>query len=185
MIRKTAFYSIFGTAAVTSLLVANADMSVDTSGITFPDGSFQSTAFEGLYGAPDNIYRSGCSVTKSTATSTGRCTVNRAIPAGKRLVIETVTGVGTADNQMLGAAYFSVDGHDSTGAYSVTYSFPWTVQSPDFNSTRDFIGFNFSGRLYVDGPASIVFNAYGGSGTGTNNYSIRYGVSGYLVDITP
>ena len=184
MIRKTAFYSIFGITAVASLIVANADISVDTSGITFPDGSVQSTAFDGLYGSPGNIYRSGCSVNKSTASSIGRCTVDRAIPAGKRLVIETVTGAGTADNYMLGAAYFYVDGHDSTGAYSVLYSFPWTVQSPDF-SDIDFIGFNFSGRLYVDGPASITFNAYGGSSTGSSNYSVKYAISGYLVDIAP
>ncbi|WP_457665061.1 hypothetical protein [Thiolapillus sp.] len=184
MIKQKTFYSILGITAITGLMVANADVSLDTSGITFPDGSFQSTAFEGLYGAPDNIYRSGCSVTKSTATSTGRCTVERAIPDGKRLVIEKVTGAGWTDNYYLGTAYFDLSGNDTSGSYYVSYSFPWSVQNPDFTD-RNFIGFNFSGRLYVDGPASIVFGSYGAAATSNNDYSVSYGVSGYLVDITP
>ncbi|MBK1723811.1 hypothetical protein CKO23_16420 [Thiocystis violacea] len=169
------------------MTAAKADVSLQGAGITFPDGSFQSTAFAGAYGAPEEVFRSGCSVSSSTQTSTGRCTVERSIPEGKRLVIETVTGLGYASDYILGAANLGywVDNGSDTGSLHVRAAFPWIEQAQGF-SPRRYFGFSFSGHLYVDGPETLQFDVYGSSSQGSGSYyNIEYFVSGYLVDMLP
>jgi LysM repeat protein len=78
------------------------------------------------------------------------------IPAGMRLVIETVSGAHTARNRVLAAARLSSTTSDHTLGY-----FPWVQCGPDHDppedaglpqfKERDF-GFNHSVHLYVDGP---------------------------------
>ncbi|KRV48616.1 hypothetical protein AQ490_24040 [Wenjunlia vitaminophila] len=106
-------------------------------------------------------------------TSIGRCVLPAGVPAGKRLVIETVTGHYYADGGVLGPAYMDANG--------VRYGFPWTQCGSLGHDTGDrrFYGFTHQVRLYVDGPATLQFDAYGAAG-GTGQPSGGYSVTGYL-----
>lgn len=181
------FLGILSHVGLLSPATAMADVSIDESGITYPDGNLQTIAYQSIYQSPEEVFHSGCSVTKDTASSLGRCDVGRSIPAGKRLVIETVTGAGWADNYVLGTAYlgYHVANGSDVGSQYVVNGFPWVAQdgSP---SERRFFGFNHPVRLYVDGPRTLQFNVMGGWASGTiTNYSLDYAVSGYLVDLIP
>lgn len=129
--------------------------------------------------AEAGIFRSSCSVDSTTDVSVGRCTLPDTVPAGKRLFIETVTGTYWGDAYVLGAAYLTIAGH--------RYGFPW-VQSGALTSDIDdrrFYGFNHAVKLYVDGPASVRFDAYGGASQGGGSYSATYAVSGRLKPLPP
>ena len=97
--------------------------------------------------------------------------------------IETVTGYYYQDGGVLGAALLSYGdpGH-------VVHAFPW-VQCGSLTGTGDdlrFYGFNHNVRLYIDGPASLQFDADGGSGFGgSGNPSGGYSVSGFLEGLPP
>ena len=112
------------------------------------------------------------------AVSIGRCVLPDSVPAGKRLVLETVTGFYYGDGAELGSAYLTVG--------KFRFAFPWvpcTVPSgPPVN--RRFYGFNHFVKIYVDGPAQLEFDGDGGSFTGAStSYSGTYAVSGHLIDL--
>ncbi|MFF4409860.1 hypothetical protein [Streptomyces sp. NPDC001404] len=120
-----------------------------------------------------NIYRSGGSF--DNTGSAGRVILPDQVPAGQRLIIQTVTGFYAMDNGgVLGAAVLTNNGQ------GLQYAFPWvpcgvsTVASPD----RRFYGFNYSVTLYIDGPATLQFDATGG--TGGPILSGTYTVTGLL-----
>jgi hypothetical protein len=123
------------------------------------------------------LFRTGGPMTNDSA---GRCVLPEKVPAGKRLVIETVTGFYFQDGGVLGAALLSYGdpGH-------VVHAFPW-VQCGALGTgvDRRFYGFNNSVRLYIDGPATLQFDADGGSGFG-NSSSGGYSVSGFLEALPP
>ena len=170
-----------------SMQFAMAGVSIDSAGIVYPDGNLQSVAYKGAYQSPDEVFHSGCKVTSTTATSVGRCQVERTIPSGKRLVIETVTGGGYADYYVLGSAYLGIwaENGSDTGSLYIKNSFPWVTQDNSISSRR-FFGFNHSVHLYVDGPATLQFDAMGAAASGAGYYySVEYAVSGYLVDALP
>jgi LysM repeat protein len=118
-----------------------------------------------------------------TNDSAGRCILPQAVPAGQRLVIETVTGYYYQDGGVLGAALLSFGDPDH-----IVHAFPW-VQSGSLTNTgtdRRFYGFNHSVRLYIDGPATLQFDADGGAGFGgSGNPSGGYSVSGFLEGLPP
>jgi hypothetical protein len=121
-------------------------------------------------------FRAQCDITPSI--SLGNCTFSKSVPAGKRLILETVTGAYDSDGTVLGAAYLTIE--------QIRYTFPWvnigTVGTGD--NIRKFYGFNHYVQLYVDGPAALRFDAAGGGGGGTD-YRGWYSASGYLVDHPP
>jgi hypothetical protein len=125
-------------------------------------------------------YLSTCSMGSSSSASMGRCDLPKSVPAGKRLIIETVTGVYYGDGTVLGAAYLTVS--------RIRFAFPW-VQSGALTAGREdrrFYGFNHYGQIYVDGPQELVFDVYGGASYGSSaSYSGEYAVAGYLVDLPP
>jgi LysM repeat protein len=119
------------------------------------------------------VYRSGGEMINE---SIGRCILPQPVPPGRRLVIETVTGYYYLDGGVIGAAFLSLGG--------LRYAFPW-VQCGSLGlgpTDRRFFGFNHAVRLYVDGPATLQFDADGGSftGGGDNHPSGGYTVTGYL-----
>ncbi len=103
------------------------------------------------------------------------------VPAGKQLILETVTGYYYGDGALIGAAYLSV------GDYS--FGFPWiqwAAPGAVFATDRIWYGFNHNVRIYINGPATLQFDADGGQGGGDPGYSKingAYAVSGHLVDI--
>ena len=106
-------------------------------------------------------------------TSVGRCVLPHRVPAGRRLVLETVTGAYSGDI-VLGAAYLTVNN-------AVQYAFPW-VQCGKPGSptvTARFYGFNHFVHIYIDGPAVLQFDADGAVG-GVKQEDGFYAVSGYL-----
>lgn len=120
------------------------------------------------------VFRSGGRMGSSISDSLGRCKLPDSVPAGKRLVIETVTGYYYGDGALLGTTLLNIAG--------VTYAFPW-VQCGGVGSWpegRSFYGFNHFVHLYVDGPAELQFDAAGGAGGGS--YDGGYSISGYLVN---
>jgi hypothetical protein len=169
--------------AVTNQIVpldGSSGITLDPSGVGFPDGTFQTTAFPGSFTGPAEVFYSSCHVTSSTATSTGRCQLPLTVPAGKRLVIETVTGYGYSQNIILGSAYLS---HSAAGLGTTRTSFPWAQQINPI-SDRRYFGFNHFVHLYADGPATLQFDVAGATSSGTSSYSLDYTVSGYLVDLS-
>lgn len=110
--------------------------------------------------------------------STGRCVLPDAVPKGKRLVLETVTGFYYGDGAEMGSAFLTVG--------QLRFAFPWvqcTAPDPDF-SVRRFYGFNNFVRIYIDGPAQLEFDADGGRGFGgADGIEGTYAVSGHLIDI--
>ena len=121
------------------------------------------------------LYRSGGDMDN---TSAGRCVLPDPVRAGKRLVIETVTGMYYQDGGLLGAAYLTVG--------NLRHAFPW-VQCGSLtggSEDRRFHGFNHYVRLYVDGPATLRFDADGGASFGGgSDPSGSYTVTGYLEDL--
>lgn len=113
-------------------------------------------------------------------TSLGRCVLPDRVPAGRRLVVETVTGMYFADGEVLGAAFLTLGG--------IRYAFPW-VQCGSLGegpTDRRFFGFNHRVRLYVDGPAQLQFDADGGaSHGGSGNPSGSYSLTGHLEGLPP
>lgn len=107
-------------------------------------------------------------------TSLGRCVLPDRVPAGRRLVLETVTGAYSSDI-VLGAAFLTVNNR-------VRYAFPWvqcgTPGSPAIKAR--FYGFNHFVHIYISGPAVLQFDAAGGAGGLDENPSGFYAVSGYL-----
>jgi hypothetical protein len=141
--------------------------------------SFESRAVDARK-TPVAPFRTQCKMSDSSE-SLGRCTLSKSVPAGKRLVLETVTGAYYGDGAVLGAAYLTIKAANEF----VEYAFPW-VQSGALTSNssdRRFYGFNHYVQLYVNGPASLQFDAAGGAFTGSAHYSGWYSVSGYLVDL--
>lgn len=125
-----------------------------------------------------DVFQSGCEFLSETDKSVGRCSLSNAVPAGKSLVLETVTGYYYGDSgATLGAAFLTIAG--------VRHAFPWVQCGSRTSSLEDrrFYGFNHYVRLYIDGPATLQFDAAGAAG-GTS-YSGGYSVSGYLQDIPP
>jgi hypothetical protein len=125
-----------------------------------------------------NVFQSGGDFDQS-GVSIGRCILPDSVPAGKRLVLETVTGFYYGDGAELGAAFLTVG--------SCRFAFPWvqcTAPDSDF-SDRRFYGFNHFVRIYVDGPAQLEFDVDGATegGDPTTGYSGTYAVAGYLVDL--
>ena len=121
------------------------------------------------------LYRSGGDMDN---TSLGRCVLPDPVPAGKRLVIETVTGVYYQDGGLLGPAYMTIKG--------LRYGFPWVDcgRLTGKGEDRRFFGFNHYVRLYVDGPETLQFDAYGGASFGSgSDPSGSYTVTGYLEDL--
>ena len=113
--------------------------------------------------------------------SIGRCILPDQVPGGRRLVIETVTGFYYSDGGVLGAALLS-----SGDPRHIVHAFPW-VQSGSLTNTgsdRRFYGFNHLVRLYVDGPATLQFDADGAAG-GSGDPSGGYSVSGFLEALPP
>jgi len=81
----------------------------------------------------------------------------------------------------LGAALLS-----SGDPRHIVHAFPW-VQSGSLTNTgsdRRFYGFNHLVRLYVDGPATLQFDADGAAG-GIGDPSGGYSVSGFLEALPP
>ena len=112
--------------------------------------------------------------------SIGRFKFPNKVPPGKRLVIETVTGCYYGDGAVLGPAVLSVEQSDDRLA---NHSFPWVEGGAmsDLKQDRRFFGFNHYVRIYVNGPNSIQFDAFGGSFYGgDSSFSGRYTVSGFL-----
>ncbi len=128
------------------------------------------------------VFRSGARFDTS-APSIGRAVLPDSVPAGKRLVLETVTGYYYGDGAILGAAYLDT----WVGTEVVSYGFPWTQcgGQGDIREERYFYGFNFDVRIYIDGPAELQFDVDGGSFTGSSaSYEGTYAVSGHLVDLS-
>jgi hypothetical protein len=116
-----------------------------------------------------------------TSASIGRCVLPDQVPAGKRLVVETVTGYYHHDGGVLGAALLSYG--DSR---HIVHAFPW-IQCGSLTNTgtdRRFYGFNHFVRLYVDGPATLQFDAHGAAG-GLSSPSGGYSLSGFLEALPP
>jgi LysM domain len=114
-----------------------------------------------------------------TDVSLGRCVLPKTVPAGKRLVIETVTGYYYEDSGILGAALLSYGDPEHT-----QHAFPW-VQCGLYTAVdRRFFAFAHSVRLYIDGPATLQFDADGGAG-GVSNPDGGYSVSGFLEGLPP
>jgi hypothetical protein len=126
------------------------------------------------------VFRSGASFDTS-APSTGRATLPDSVPAGKRLVLETVTGFYYGDGVVLGAAYLDVQAASEV----ISYGFPWVQCGGigDIREDRYFYGFNHDVRIYIDGSATLQFDVDGATFTGPSSYSGRYAVSGHLVDL--
>jgi LysM repeat protein len=112
------------------------------------------------------------------------------IPAGMRLVIETVSGAHTGRNWVLAAARLSSTTSDHTLGY-----FPWIQCGPDHDPPDDYglpqfkeryFAFNHSVRLYVDGPLGSGTSGlkmtcgYRITGIGAYLFSGEYTLSGYL-----
>jgi hypothetical protein len=112
--------------------------------------------------------------------SVGRCVLPDTVPKGKQLVLETVTGFYWGDGALIGAAFLTV------GNYR--FAFPWVQCSAPGATFEDrrWYGFNHNVRIYINGPATLEFDADGGQGGGAPGYtnlSGSYAVSGHLVDI--
>jgi hypothetical protein len=126
----------------------------------------------------NNIFLSGGDF--NDQGSVGRCVLPDTVPQGKQLVLETVTGFYYGDGALVGAAYLTVGGY--------RFAFPWvqcSAPGPTF-ADRRWYGFNHNVRIYINGPATLEFDADGGQGGGTPGYtsiSGSYAVSGHLVDI--
>jgi hypothetical protein len=119
------------------------------------------------------VYQSGGDFDNSG--SIGRCVLPDKVPAGKRLILETVTGFYFGDAAELGSAFLGVG--------QLRFAFPWvqcTAPEADFQDRR-FYGFNHFVRIYIDGPATLQFDADGARGGGSINGT--YAVSGHLVDL--
>lgn len=115
--------------------------------------------------------------------SLGRCVLPDKVPAGRRLVIETVTGMYNGDEEILGAAFLS---HGAAG--TPRYAFPWILCGTAFDGKRRFFAFNHSVRIYVDGPATLQFDAAGGASVGGGIYDHpdgEYSISGFLEGLPP
>lgn len=100
-------------------------------------------------------FRAECYMGNSTSKSFGHCTLSKEIPAGKRLIPETVTGY-IGDGAVLGMAYLTIEG--------IRYVFPWVISGTSFDAeptSRKFYGFNHVVKLYVDGPAILEFDTVG------------------------
>ena len=123
------------------------------------------------------VFQSGGDFDQS-GVSIGRCVLPDAVPNGKRLILETVTGFYFGDGAELGSAFLTV------GAFR--FAFPW-IQCTSPGATpgdRRFYGFNNFVRIYIDGPAQLQFDADGASFFGgTTSFSGTYAVSGHLVDL--
>ncbi|GGU43032.1 hypothetical protein [Streptomyces violascens] len=107
-----------------------------------------------------DIYRSGGSFDNNSG-SIGRVILPDPVPAGKRLVIETVTGFYSMDNGgVLGSAFLTASNS------GLEYAFPWVPCGPPPSGPPDrrFYGFNYSSTIYIDGPATLQFDAAGASG---------------------
>jgi hypothetical protein len=127
-----------------------------------------------------DVFRSGARFDTS-APSIGRAVLPDSVPAGKRLVLETVTGYYYGDGAVLGAAYLDV----YVSGEVVSYGFPW-VQCGGFGEAQEdrrFYGFNHYVRIYIDGPADLQFDVDGGAFAGSSSYSGTYAVSGHLIDL--
>ena len=131
----------------------------------------------------DPIYRSSGKF-NDVSPSIGRVILPDAVPAGKRLVIQTVTGWYYGDNATLGTALLTLN--------SMEFAFPWVPGNPccggDGNehkdSSRRFYGFNHHVVLSADGPSKLQFDAAGGSFFGgSTSHEGAYSVYGYLIDI--
>jgi LysM repeat protein len=124
------------------------------------------------------LFRSGGEMTN---VSIGRCILPDQVPPGQRLVIETVTGYYYLDGGVLGAALLTYGDRNH-----IRHAFPW-VQNGSLTNTGDdrrFYGFNHNVRLYVDGPATLMFDADGAAGGG-GDPSGGYSVSGFLEALPP
>ena len=188
MSRKPCLYLVLGVLATISLgavtnqatplpSVLEQGVALHSTGVEFPDGTLQTTAYGGNYGAPEQVFQDSCSVTQATATGFGNCDLATTVPAGKRLVIETVSGFGFTENFIMGSGVLT--------AGSFSHSFPM-LNSESSSTGLRYLGFNHAVRLYVDGPATLEFDLMGGFTTGASpDYFIGYSVSGYLVDVIP
>jgi len=112
--------------------------------------------------------------------SAGRLVFPKKVPAGKRLVVQTVTGSYYGDGVIHGPAVLSVWQGPDRG---VQYSFPWVQCGPmiDIKEDRGYYGFNHSVHLYVDGPNTMQFDTAGGTYYGGDtSYNGQYSLSGFL-----
>ena len=117
-------------------------------------------------------------VFSNSSPGIGNCILSNQVPAGKRLVLETVTGAYYGEGSVLGAAYLTIG--------RIRYVFPWIQNGEGFGSeplNRRFYGFNHYVQIYIDGPATLPFDTDGGSFMGPGTYGGWYNVSGYLVDL--
>src|SRR5262249_45244540 len=117
----------------------------------------------------EQIYQSTCNF-DDTSPSIGRCILPDAVPAGKRLILQTVTGWYYGDGAVLGSALLTLN--------RIPYAFPWVPGNPCCggqqereDDVRRFYGFNHYVVLSVDGPAELQFDADGGSFMGTSSHS--------------
>lgn len=101
------------------------------------------------------------------------------VPAGKRLVIEYVSGRGSADpGQNLELEIFVPAQEGVAGALS--YDFLPAKQGPNVDATRDLFVLSQPTRLYA-AAGNIQFCLSRGGGT-SNTASFAVSVSGHLVD---
>jgi hypothetical protein len=104
----------------------------------------------------------------------GTTTIGDAVPSGKLLVIETLTGSATPRTGQRAVLQMSI----TTAGTLVGVQLPLALQAP--SSGTDFYSGNVPVRLYVDsGTTPKVFCSRNAT-TGTANFSVTY--SGYLVD---
>jgi LysM domain len=131
------------------------------------------------------LFRSWVKMSDGKDGHPGLADIPDRVPAGKRLVIETVTGYCTCFGHLGPAVLFGLG--DAPDSRIVLQGFPWT-QCPDYGDSHpnalNFLAFNHCVRMYVDGPAYLRFQPITALGL-PSNVEGRYTVSGYLEAIPP
>ena len=187
-----------GTTSSGSKLTVAGIIESTSGGVKFPDASVQTTA--GLTTVTTNSTLSGSGTTASPLGITSPLTVRNqdnpafqpveasgtqiggassttilTVPAGKRLVIETVSG----NMNILNGQKFLALSIGTTGGSASQLSHYFT---PIFTGTQgsfDFYSFNHSVRIYADPQTNVVLSR----NTTSSNVSVSVTISGYYVNL--
>ena len=188
-----------GTTSAGSKLTVAGIIESTSGGVKFPDASVQTTA--GLTTVTTNSTLTGNGTTASPLGVTSPLTIRDkdnpalqpvqfsgvqiggassttilTVPAGKRLVIETVSG---NMNILNGQKFLALSVGTTGGGSASQLSHYFT---PIFTGTQgsfDFYSFNHSVRIYADPQTNVVLSR----NTTSSNVSVSVTISGYYVDL--
>ena len=162
-----------GTTAPTSKLTVQGTIETTSGGVKFPDGSVQTTAFSAMSSPPLQPFAKQLSATFPVGAP--GTTASFTVPAGKRLVIETVSLLVTLPFGQI-VESFSIT--TSVNGQVIDCSlFPSPIPQ---SGSGSIYGVTQPLKIYADAGTQVIAGILRGFAAGDGSFTLA--ISGYLVD---